>query len=261
MLRKLLKHELYATGKNLLPIYGITLILSLVNRILTELKLFSGPLKLISNFMMIAYVIAIIATLFVTFVIIILRFYKNLMTDEGYLMFTLPVKPSQLINSKLISSILWNIVSVVIVGSSLLILLATPDRMYLIREVFDAAISELKLSFGNQYILLTVEFILLIIISIIQQILLIYVSIAIGHLFSGHKVLGSFASYIAINTIIQVIITLIMVVVAYFAGSSFEELDSIPQTIFPLSILISLVLIIIYYITTNYIFNKKLNLE
>ena len=41
------------------------------------------------------------------FVLMIYRFYKNLMTDEGYLMFTLPVTTGQLIWSKMIVSAVW----------------------------------------------------------------------------------------------------------------------------------------------------------
>jgi hypothetical protein len=210
---------------------------------------------------MAAYGISILATLAVTFVIMILRFYKNLMADEGYLMFTLPVKPTQLINAKLIVSLFWNIVSIIVVGASLLIIFATSERMGVLREYLNFSLISLKANFGNQYILLIAEFLLMIFISLIQQILLIYVSIAIGNLFGGHKVLGSFASYIAISTIMQIAVTLILVIWAFLAGSSFEALEAIPQMVFPFSIIISIIFNASFYFITNYIFNRKLNLE
>lgn len=261
MLKKLLKHELYATGKILLPLYGITLIISLVNRILININTLSGPIKIIQSFAIMAYVISIIATVFVTFVIIILRFYKNLMSDEGYLMFTLPVKPSQLINSKLIVSLIWNIVSVIVVIAALTILLISPERMDTLKGFLDLIISTIKNSFGDNFIILTIETIIITILSLIQQILLIYVSIAVGSLFNGHRVLGSFASYIGINTVVQIFVTFIMFGGAYIMGSSIEELESIPHLVLPISIVIILIFSTIYYVTTNYIFNKKLNLE
>lgn len=261
MLRKLLKHELIATGKILLPIYGITLILALVNRILINIDIYAGVFDIIRGFIMLAYGLSIAATLIVTYVIIILRFYKNLMSEEGYLMFTLPVKPAQLINSKLIASILWTIVSVIIVCSSLLILLGNPDRIENLKLLLSSVITPLKLAYRNQYGLLIAELIILIFASLIQQILLIYVSIAIGHLFSGHRVLGSFASYIAINTIMQAIVTFILFIWVYLSGSTFETLEAVPQIVFPFSIIVSLVFSTLYYLTANYIFNRKLNLE
>ncbi|NLL73102.1 MAG: hypothetical protein GX237_06195 [Clostridiales bacterium] len=261
MLRKLLRHELYATGKTLLPIYGITILLSLLNRLVTNIDIFNGPMEIIPAFMQIAYGISIVATIIVTVIIIVLRFYKNLMTDEGYLMFTLPVKAYQLINSKLISSIIWTIISVITVILSLLILLANPERLELLKESIDNIVYILKISFGENYVLLTIELGILLFISMIQQMLLIFVSIAVGHLFNGRKVLGSFAAYIGINTAVQIALTILMVIWSLIGGSSLEELGSIPQLLFPFTIIMGLTLSLLYYLVTNYIFSKKLNLE
>ncbi len=41
------------------------------------------------------------------FFLILIRFYRNFFTDEGYLTFTLPASPSQHLNSKLITSIVF----------------------------------------------------------------------------------------------------------------------------------------------------------
>lgn len=261
MLKKLLKHELYATGKYLLPIYGITLILSLVNRLVINVDIFKGALGFIPVFMMIAYVISIIASLFVTFIFMIVRFYKNLMSDEGYLMFTLPVKPTQLVNSKLITSIIWTIVSIITICLSLLILLATPERLNDFKNALDDIFYIFKASFGKTYTLVIIEFILMIISSLIQSILLIYVSIALGHLFNGHRVLGSFVAYFVITTAVQIITTILMVIVARISGANFESIEAIPHIVFPFSIAVSLLLSALYYISTNYIFSRKLNLE
>lgn len=261
MLGKLIKHELNASGRIFLPLYFIILVLSLVNRALSTINTLSGPLNTIRGFMIAAYVLSIVATLIVTFVIMILRFYKNLMSDEGYLMFTLPVKSSQLIGSKLITSFIWNIASIIIVACSLLIMLGTSKNMNLLREFIDFAMMGLKASFGSTYILLIVEFIIMMVVSLINQILLIYVSIAIGHLFNGHKVLGSFVSYIAISTIIQILVTIILMIWARIADSTLDGLEAIPQQVFPFSIIFSLICNFIFYYGTNYIFNRKLNLE
>lgn len=46
-----------------------------------------------------------VAFVIMTVILLFSRFYKNFFTDEGYLTFTLPVKRSSLLNSKLISSV------------------------------------------------------------------------------------------------------------------------------------------------------------
>lgn len=43
----------------------------------------------------------------VTLVLILVRYYKNFFTDEGYLTFTLPVSRTKLLNSKIIMAFFW----------------------------------------------------------------------------------------------------------------------------------------------------------
>lgn len=262
MLKKLTKHELYATGRIFLPIYAIMLLLSLINRVLFGIDNISRPLNTLRGFMVAAYVISIIATLVVTFVIMILRFYRNLMSDEGYLMFTLPVKTSQLINAKLIVSLLWNITCVIVVAASLFIVLGTAKNMAMFRDVLDTFFTVLKDTYGSSYVWLIVEYIVLILVGLIQQILLIYVSIAIGHMLNDHKVIGSFAAYIGIHIIIQTLVTIIFFIWARFETSLFAYAPYfILKQVFPFSIIFSIILNILFYLGTNYIFKRKLNLE
>jgi hypothetical protein len=261
MLGKLIKHEFNATGRIFLPIYCILLILSLVNRVLISIDIASKPLRVLRGFSIAAYTLTILATLVVTFVIMIIRFYKNLMSDEGYLMFTLPTKPSMLIVSKFIVSLIWIATGFIAVCCSLLLMLGTSENMVLLRDFINLAFRELKTSFGGRFTLLIAELLIMTILSIIQQIMLIYVSIAIGHLFSGHKLLGSFISYIGISTVIQIFAVTILIIWAHIAGTSIDALEALPQQVFPFSIIFLVVCSSLFYCVTNYIFNRKLNLE
>ncbi len=59
-------------------------------------------------FIVIAFILVIfsyVAFSILSVIFVYTRFYKNFFTDEGYLTFTLPVKRSQLLNSKLIMSV------------------------------------------------------------------------------------------------------------------------------------------------------------
>ncbi len=107
MLGKLMKYEFKATARLFIPMYLILLVLSSVNWVLLELSgystnftLFPAGSTLQNIFEMLAgtttmiYVLAIFAVLFLTFIIFVYRFYKNLLGGR-YLMMTLPVKPSQ----------------------------------------------------------------------------------------------------------------------------------------------------------------------
>jgi len=261
MLGKLFKHELKATARLLLPLYLVLAVMTLMDRIVINLDIFDGVLAIIPGVITFIYVISIIAIVTVSFVIIILRFYKNLMTDEGYLMFTLPTKSSELINSKLFASILWTVASIVGVVASLFCLFITPERFTKLQEGFSMAFAELEDAFHGKVTILIIEFVLFFIIALFNSILEIYFSIAIGQLFNGHKVIGSFGAYIAISTIIQILSTLVLALVGLINHSSMMELYSFPNIIMPFSILFLLVTTMIYYFGTDIIFKKKLNLE
>lgn len=260
MLSKLIKHEFKATSKLLLPLYLIVLVFTIMDRIVLNLDIFKGSLVLIPTTITIFYVISLIAIAAVTAVLMIIRFYKNLMTDEGYLMFTLPVKSYDLINSKLLVSTLWSIVSIAVIVCSLFLVFLTPENAKEIVTGFHQAMKELNTQFGSNTILLIIEFVFLILIGIIDNILLIYVSIALGQLFKGHRVLGSFVSYVGITTVLQIVTSVIMVIIGLFYNK-FTQIDTIPKTIFPVSILLTIIMTAIFYIVTNYIFKRKLNLE
>ncbi len=261
MLSKLIKHEFKATARLLLPLYLILFVLTIVERIVLSFDL-KGSLGVILGFATFAYVVSIFAIAVVSFVIIILRFYKNLITDEGYLMFTLPVKPQQLINSKLLVSFVWNIVSILLILVSLFGVFITKDRFDLLTDGFRMIITEMQKEFGTfKLTLLIIEFIILMILGLINNILILFVSIAVGQLFNGHKVLGSIIAYIGISTVLQIIVTIVFLILGVVFHTTFEEPLAVPQIILPITIAFTLVTNALYYIGTDVIFKKKLNLE
>lgn len=261
MLNKLFKHEFKATARLLIPLYIILLIFTVMDRIVLNLNIFKGVLSAIPGIITFGYVVTIIAIVIVTFILMIMRFYKNLMTDEGYLMFTLPVKSYQLINSKLIVSMLWIITSVVAVIASLFIVFATPEGTKQIIDFFKEFWVELGKPFGGKRVLLITELIVMMILGLINTILMIYVSIAIGQLFNGHKLIGAFAAYIGINIVLQIAITMLMFLISLLFKDILEDITSIRTVVFPITILVLTILNAAYYWATNYIFHKKLNLD
>lgn len=261
MLNKLLKHEFKATARLLLPLYLVLFVLTIMERIAINLN-FKGALDIIPGFLTLAYFLSIVAIAVVSCVIIILRFYKNLMTDEGYLMFTLPVNPKQLINSKLLVSIVWTIASIVLIIISLFGAFITKERFDLVFDGIGMVFTEMEHEFGSFNMnLLIFEFVVLIFFGIINNILIIYASIAVGQLFNGHKILGSFAAYIGISTVLQIIVTASFVILGIIFNRSFDEINSLPQIIFPLTIVYTLITNILFYFGTDFLFKKKLNLE
>jgi hypothetical protein len=261
MLGKLFKHEMKATSRLLLPVFLILAVFTILDRIVLSLDIFHGVFQLIPGLITIGFVLCIIAVVIVSSVIVIIRFYKNLVKDEGYLMFTLPVKPSQLINSKLIAAVIWTIASVLAAAFAIFIVATTKTNMHDVMNGFHDFTREFNKAFGSTGVLFIIEFIALALISIISSILMIYVSIALGQLFNGHKLLGSIISYVCIYTVLQIVSGIFMAATGILFADYIKTTESITHLIFPIMIVATLVLSGVYYFVTDFIFRKKLNLD
>ncbi|MGF7145748.1 hypothetical protein HNQ56_004191 [Anaerotaenia torta] len=261
MLGKLLKHEFKASGRIILPLYLVLAVLTLMNRITFSLR-GEKIMNIISNFLIFTYVISIIAVVAVSFVIVVLRFYRNLMLDEGYLMFTLPVKTSQLITSKLIAASIWTLLSFLATIASVSIVFFSLDRIGLLGSLWDSILLSLGqyLSSG-QITLFFTELIISVILQMINSLLMIYTSIAIGQLSNGHKLLGSVAAYVGISTVLQTIVSVIAVMFGTLFPSIIADVSSVVTTVLPLTFIYNLVSGALFYAVTHFILKKKLNLE
>ena len=110
MLGRLIKHEFRATGRRMPPALGVLALLGLLANLSIRIldSGFGGtPLRILLILFIIAFFVGMIAAWIMALVLMIIRFYRNLLGDEGYLMFTLPTDAHALIWSKLIVSTVW----------------------------------------------------------------------------------------------------------------------------------------------------------
>ena len=117
MLKQLLKYEFKATKRLYFGLYLALALLSVVLGVTFRQEhalAHSTSFQNLEVILMIVYVSVILAIAVLCFVNTIQRFYKNLLGREGYLMHTLPVTESQLILSKLISSVVWMLCSSIV---------------------------------------------------------------------------------------------------------------------------------------------------
>ncbi len=90
MLGKLIKYEIKATARTFLPLFAALLISAGIYKLISALSAKAPQAPEIIS--LILYNIILVGVFVMTFVVMVQRFYKNLLSDEGYLMFTLPVK-------------------------------------------------------------------------------------------------------------------------------------------------------------------------
>ncbi len=271
MLTKLLKYEFKATARGILPIYAALLGFALIVRIFVTNNTIIGNAFLSNLFKTLSaflYGATLGAMVVATLLLIIQRFYKNLLGDEGYLMHTLPVSTNKNIMSKLISSTIWCCFSIIIGILSIIILFSTKDFLFSFFSEFSNLMSECFLRFKFCIILVIIEIIIATLLQFASNIILIYSSISIGHLLPKMKVLGSFAAYLALNVALSTVVYSFMKVYFFipYLQTFFDNLAlNSPITFFHVVMLIliaiNLIQIIIFYILTHYILKNKLNLE
>ena len=277
MLGKLIKHETRATSRIFLPLYGALLILTIFTKLVMAIgapDFFSEAASNNSNVAEIIlgisftlYFVLIVGICVMTLVMIIQRFYKNLFTDEGYLMFSLPVKTWELVLSKLLVGLIWSAVCTLMIVISFFILSLGSFTMMDLTQGISMAYTEFYSTFGTSLNVLIFEIMMLIVVSTISSILMIYVSIAIGQLFNQHRIVASFGAYIVITIALQIIGSILMAIFALgnldaviSQGQDGEAMQMIHLLING-STLCNVILCVGFYFATQYIMKNRLNLE
>ncbi|KLU67393.1 hypothetical protein DEAC_c06050 [Desulfosporosinus acididurans] len=265
MLTKLLKYEVKATGRLFLPIFLSLLVFAAINKILS---VFHHPTWTTPSVItMIIYSIIMAAMFVMTFTVMIQRFHKNLLTDEGYLMYTLPVKSWQHIMSKLLISMMWIIASVIVAMLSIEIITYKPGTLGAILQALAAIYKQMIGHFGASDYFLLFELILGGLMTLASCILIVYASIAIGHLFARHKILSSLGAFIGLTTLSQIYLVLAFQVprIAHFADFSLFNITSNKfiqsELIFACGFILIAIPCAAYFAVTNYILSRRLNLE
>lgn len=267
MLGKLMKYDFKALFKYFIPMSIFILVYSCFGTLLFRVgdpEAFSGHtlITVLSMLVLVAYIIMIIAYCIITQGIIVVNFYKSMVTDTGYLTHTLPVKKSTLLISKMITGCVTLLISYLILLCCLVIMLDVPTNMVLYKE-------ELREAFelGNRYIgaaaitRFIFSIIFAVLVSTIESLSMFFVSIALGQLMNRHKIVGSLVSFFGITFAIQIFSTII----SFFVGGIFETVNEVSLNYFTMlcsgSSLLMLVLSAIMLFVTHYIFSNKLNLD
>ena len=110
MLKQLLKYEFKATKRLYFGLYLALALLSVVLGVTFRQEhalAHSTSFQNLEVILMMVYVSVILAIAVLCFVNTVQRFCRNLLGREGYLMHTLPVTETQLILSKLLTSMVW----------------------------------------------------------------------------------------------------------------------------------------------------------
>lgn len=275
MLGKLLKHEFRATGRLMLPALGAVLVLAVLANLSIRFIQISDSvfLTVLLGLVIAAFVIGVIAVSIMTIVLMVMRFYRNLLKDEGYLMHTLPVSVHELVWSKLIVSFVWFAATFLIIWLVILlsVLIQTgTDLGQLIAgfpswaEIRDF-LAEVGLGMGDLW-LLGGEMLLGAILGGLYTCLHFYAAMSLGHMFSKDKVLLSILFFVGLSIALSILQTGFSVNIALHAESVEELMETarggirLMQGIGGRAIVLELVQSALLYLATVLPLKKRLNL-
>ncbi len=292
MLGKLIRYDFKAQLKVHLGVYLILALAALTEFILLKLQKAhpaAGIFDVLGGFSAAAFVIAMIAAAVTTFIYSIMRYRKNLLKDEGYLMHTLPVSSAQLHGSKLITSVLWEVVDCIVMGTALTAVLGNFEWLRFINgfaqvlfgmtstenfsvysaEIVGVEVSGSPINFSVGAMALFAVYLLIAAVTGLSQ---VYASLSIGYLSYSSKDLMSFVAYVITYIITQILSTAGVLIAAAADFGNVGALFSDDETaltqmtgyighVMIFSLILSIVLAVAYNVVSVYVAEHKLNLE
>lgn len=255
---KLIKHEWLQMWNylSLILIAGTLFIIS--QRILLINPIKNIPvLGFLANFAPALLFMSIAAFVIVVFLFLIIRFFKSMFGDEGYLTFTLPVEPWKIILSKTLVASVYYFITLFIIT---MIIMSIEPRLleqvlFLMDHVLYSSITKLVLVLPILYP--------------ISTLMSAYLAMSLGQISNKNKVVMSIVFYIIIGMVSQVVGSIITLI---FFKNDIEILSStrIPTeammidffNTFTLSVVIlALVTTVAEFFLIQLICKKKLNLQ
>ena len=257
MLGKLLKYEIPAMGRKLLPLYVAWSATALLLGLTTQ----SAESK--SEFMVVISALlytAIATAIFVMTIILIVQRYSNsLLGDEAYFNHVLPVSVSEHIGNKAISATLWIFVTLLVaIFTGILIgigALIVSGEFISLRDLIQGFYEiELPKHFG----LYVIEFLLLAITGTVKTIMQIYAAITIGHQVQNRTTLASIGAYIVIlifeSSVGRALLPLFINL--EYGTDGFMNFNRVFIPGFIMAVIFS----VIYFFICKYLMEKRLNL-
>ena len=254
MLIKLMKQEFRAKTKLLTPIMIAFLLFSVLFRVFTTTDVDELPAILTVAFggitivfVLLCYTV-VLAPLFVS----LKRFEKSLFSDEGYLSNTLPVTAFQHILSKIITTIVWYIITVATIIAGVAIIFvenkSEPD--------FVPGVKSLLKNLGEAFREDTFESVSLLLVLILGFLILygiMYFSTALANSMQNNKKIWEFCLVFLVGILYVAIIVKFIFV--------FDNNDVSGKAGMAILLAYHLVFCIAIYFATNYVMKHRLNLE
>ena len=217
MLGKLFQNEFKCTWKTVVTIYAVVAAVTILGCLFLNVDVFSsGKLgQIMAIIFIFGYVFAIAALFLVTFIALCNRFYKTMYSDQGYLTHTIPVSPLANLNVKLVTSLVWILLSGIIFLISVGALAFAGDSEGVVDFFKYLTLRDLNFLcqnvFGYGFFATMGLLFLLVILGCLNLLGMVYAALSLGQLFNQHKIGASIGFGIGIYLIQQIISSILLV--------------------------------------------------
>ena len=280
MLRKLLKYDF----KSVFKFWWIAALIStalstlggfclkVIKDATSEFVTIQPPMVLLvsSWLMFILAILALSVFAVLTAIMIYVRFYQNFFTDAGYLTFTLPVKRTLHLNSKLIMGFVTQFATTftIVVNICLMLGIAFAEEIFT-KEVWDAVVKGVKVFFKElewDSVVFIIEIILISVLVSLFNILFTYACITFASTITKRaKIITAVGIYYGASGLLSFVIQML-----YLFGSTtvIDFIDKQPDNMASI-ILILIALIVLLFVASvcallytfeHWMLERKLNL-
>lgn len=223
MVKKLFQYEFKSYLRTLIPVNLILLAIAVFARLIQFFETDSIPYMLLFGSSISAYAISIMVALILTGITVVVRFYKNLFTAEGYLTFTLPVTATQHILIKLFTGFLVETITTVSVFLSAMIITSGDVLVELFKATGYILKSVFMLESSGHIVFFAIEILLNMIVSSLFQTIVLYTCIALGQRSSKNRILMAVVYYFAYYMISQAVSTVLTIIFTVIAETDLME--------------------------------------
>jgi hypothetical protein len=275
-LGKLIKYDFMDVSKLIIPFYIGMGVMGIVIRIFwfvllnekidERVRISTGVFQVMSYF---GYAIAIIGIILMTYYAVIIRYYRSIYGNEGYLTNTLPIETYEIILAKLLTFFSWFVVNGIIIFFTFWFIIpvegifkANIFRPEVLREIE----MFLRHSVGTALIIGIISMLVM----TIEKILFLFLCVSIANMVKSYRILTGIGAYIILGGIIglikQVILTFTYIFdknYGNYDNSEWEVLRTF-ENVFNTNLgmlFTSIVFSVILFFVVNYLLKNKLNLE
>lgn len=268
MLKKLFVHEWKSSWKLLTGVNIVVLLLTIIGMFTMHNDVWNNaeraPLIMVSLVLYtMFYTIAIASLAMCISIYFTYRFYKNLYTDQGYLMHTLPVTTHQQILAKGLVAISWTLISMFVELVSIVSILLTMASSSG-EEVLDVIIKGIReITVSGPMIYIVVSLLMFMLSGLVMATLMGYAAVSIGQLFNKHRLGMAIVIYMGLYMIVQVLSSYMTIPISASmvrVNSEQEALLHMGNIFMGMFVFTSVLAGVLYFIT-YYIMEHKLNLE